>query len=128
MWEKKKKPQIWLEKIPKIKPKSGSEFDIWKCVCGEGCCFKSPFLRGPVGVGLFWLFLVHLIIITQMLFSLFSRRGGVLLSERVRVWIRNGCCLRSPFFGGVYFGCFWCIYISLSKYYFLCLVTGVGCC
>ena len=75
-------------------------------MCGEGCCFKSPFFRGPVGVGLFWLFLVHLIIITQMLFSLFSRRGGVLLSERVRVWIRNGCCLRSPFFWGSLFWLF----------------------
>ena len=124
----KKNPKL-IVKNPKNKAQIW--FRVWyleECVCGEGCCFKSPFFRGPVGVGLFWLFLVHLIIITQMLFSLFSRWGGVLLSERVRVWIRNGCCLRSPFFGGVYFGCFWCIYISLSKYYFLCLVTGVGCC
>ena len=93
-----------------MKPKFGSKFDIWMSVCVvRGVVSEVPFFKGPVGVDLFRLFLVHLIIITQMLFSLFSRRGGVLLSERVRVWIRNGCCLRSPFFGGVYFGCFWCI-------------------
>ena len=67
------------------------------------------FLSRLVGVALFWLFLVHLIIIAQMLFSQFSSRGGGLLSERVRVWIRNGCCFKSPFLGGVYFGCFWCM-------------------
>ena len=67
------------------------------------------FQKSFFGGSLFWLFLVHVIIIIQILFSLFSHRGGVLLCERVRVWIRNGCCFRSPFLGRVYFGFFWCI-------------------
>ena len=58
--------------------------DLDKKWVDEGCCFRSPFLgwaggRGGEGRGLFWLFLVHLIILTQMLFSLFG----------LRVWIRN---------------------------------------
>ena len=54
--------------------------DLDKKWVGEGCCFRSPFLGGGEGAGgLFWLLLVHLIILTQMLFSLF----------RLRVWIRN---------------------------------------
>ena len=54
--------------------------DLDKKRVGEGCCFRSPFLGGGEGAGgLFWLLLVHLIILTQMLFSLFG----------LRVWIRN---------------------------------------
>ena len=56
--------------------------DFDKKRVGEGCFFRSPFLGGGGGAGgLFWLFLVHLIILTQMLFSLFG----------LRVWIRNVC-------------------------------------
>ena len=60
-------------------------FSIWVKGLDKKCV-----VRGVVLEVLFWLFLVHLIIITQMLFSLFSRWGGVLLSERVWISIRNG--------------------------------------
>ena len=49
-------------------------------MCADRCCFRSPFLA------VFGVFNYHY---PNVIF-LFSRQSGVLLSERVWIWIRNG--------------------------------------